>query len=419
MRILVVAYGYSGRDVSESYSAFQLVRALRQNHHVTVITKDPVDEHDAIRISVTPTLAGTQYYRALKLDYFVFMWRAYRLARKIANTFDLVHHISPISLRYPNILCNLDKPFIWGPVGGSIPYPPAFREVEKREPWIYRLKALDRLRLCLDPLMINTLRNAKAIVLTSSAAASLLPKRYLEKVVVIPEAFEVGVLREILPLGRVQYVFSSGRLVPYKAMEFLIKAFAKKCLAGDLELWISGDGPETLRLVELVKELQLEERCKLLGRVSKERNYELMAGSLFCVFPALNEAFGHVNLEAMAAGKPVIVTDWGGPSDIVENGVSGSKIAPTNPEEFIENLGTKIQQLVQDRALREQMGVNAVTRVRAKFSWEVVAEKYDRLYENVVNGAFGNPSPTSQTIHTSKAIDIPQEHKVLNSKATK
>ncbi len=409
MKILVVAYGYSGNDVSESYSAFQLVRALRRNNHVTVITKDPVEEPDAVSISVRPTLARTQYYRALKLDYFVFMWKAYRLARKIVDNFDVVHHISPISLRYPNFLCNLPKPFIWGPIGGGIPYPTEFKEVEKREPWIYRLKVLDRLRLYIDPLMVNTLRRASAIVLTSSAAASLLPKRYLEKVIVIPEAFEVGSVRETPPSNHIQYVFSSGRMVPYKGMEFLIQAFAKKCQSGDVELWISGDGPETPRLMKLVKELKIEGLCKLLGRVPRERNYELMAGSLFCVFPALNEAFGHVNLEAMAAGKPLIVTDWGGPADIVEDGVSGFKISPINPEQFIDEMGLKMRQLIDDKELRGKMASNAVMQVRAKFSWEIVATQYDQLYKNVTSGTHSLSNPACQSIHASHSSDIYQE----------
>lgn len=385
MKILVIAYGYSGSDVSESYSSFQLVRALRRNHQVTVMTKDAVDEPDAICIPVAPTLAGTQYYRALKLDYFVFMWKAYRLARKIVGDFDIVHHISPISLRYPNILCNLPKPFIWGPVGGGVPYPTAFREVEKREPWVYQLRALDRLRLFLDPLLVNTLKRASAIVLTSSATAAMLPTRYREKSSVIPEAFEAASVQPASPSDGIEYVFSSGRLVPYKGMEFLVKAFAQQCRPGNVELWISGDGPETDRLMQLVRELQMEGHIKLLGRVSRERNYELMAESLFCVFPALNEAFGHVNLEAMAAGKPVIVTDWGGPSDIVENGISGFKVMPTNPEQFVNDMSARIRQLIDDRALREQMAVNAMARVRTHFSWEFVARKYDLLYQSLTH----------------------------------
>lgn len=397
MKILVVAYGYSGSDVSESYSSFQLVRALRRNHQVTVLTKDSGDDPDAICIPVTPTLAGTQYYRALKLDYFVFMWKSYRLARKIVGDFDIVHHISPISVRYPNILCNLPKPFIWGPVGGGVPYPTAFREVEKREPWIYQLRALDRLRLFLDPLLVNTLKRASAIVLTSHATAAMLPRRYHGKLTVIPEAFEAADVHPAPPSAEIQYVFSSGRLVPYKGMEFLLKAFASQCRSSRVELQISGDGPEADRLQKLIEELQMEDRIKLLGRVSRERNYELMAGSLFCVFPALNEAFGHVNLEAMATGKPVIVTDWGGPSDIVENGVSGFKIVPSNPEQFVNDMGTRIRQLIDDKPLRELMAVNAMTRVRTYFSWEFVAEKYEKLYETLRDLSDSNPKSEYNT----------------------
>jgi glycosyltransferase involved in cell wall biosynthesis len=385
MKILVIAYGYSGSDVSESYSAYQLVQALRRNHEVTVLTKDAVNESNAIQVAVKPLLAGSTYYRALKVDYFTFMFKAYWLARTVVNDFDVIHHISPISLRYPNILCNLPKPFIWGPVGGSIPYPAAFRAVEKREPWISRLRVVDRLRLYIDPLLVNTLARAKAIVVTSNAAAALLPKRYLGKTYVISEAFETGAAHLLSSRNRIQYVFSSGRLVPYKGMEFLIKAFDRICKTSEVQLWISGDGPEMAQLIHLVQKLQLDGRIKLLGRVTRERNYELMAGSLFCVFPALNEAFGHVNLEAMAAGKAVIVTDWGGPSDIVENGITGFKIAPTNPDQFVTEMGSRIQQLIDDRALREEMSKNALERVRAKYSWDFVAEKYSQIYRDIVN----------------------------------
>ena len=385
MKILAIAYGYSGEDVSESYSSYQLVRALRQEHEVTVLTKDKVDDPDAVHLAVTPRLASSPYYRALKLDYFAFMARAYAYAKPIAGNFDLIHHISPISLRYPNLLCNLGKPFVWGAVGGSIPYPPGFAAVEKREPWIYKLKGLDRMRLSADPLMVNTLARASAIVTTSAAALALLPSRHRHKASVIPEGFAA----EALPVpgaNEGNYLFSSGRMVPYKGMEYLVRAFAQCPEANNLQLKITGDGPELNRLRQLVADLGLAERVTLLGKVTRDTNLALMAGSLACVFPALNEAFGHVNLEAMAAGRPIIVTDWGGPADIVEHGVSGFKVKPANPDQFVQELSRHIGFLVANGDLRQRLGEGARMRVREVFSWEAAARRYGAVYRRALGG---------------------------------
>lgn len=387
MKILVTAYGYSGTDVSESYSAFQLVQTLRKNHRVTVLTRDEVDELNSVHIRIKPLLGGSPYYRALKLDYFSFIWNAYKAARKIVCDYDLVHHISPISFRYPNPLCNLGKPFVWGPVGGSIPYPPGFGCVEKREPLLVRLKALDRLRLSIDPFLVNTLRAANAIVVTSNAAKLQVPTQYRSKTVVIPEAFGNSVQGGSSAPIEARYIFSSGRLVPYKAFEYLIRAFAASRRGSSTQLWITGDGPDRERLGELVHAMGISSQVRLFGRVSKEQNLDLMRNALYCVFPALNEAFGHVNLEAMAAGKAIIVTDWGGPADIVIDGVTGFKVAPSDPGDFVNTLADRMLQLEQYEALRESMASSAIQHVAREFSWDSVARKFDDVYASVTRTA--------------------------------
>lgn len=106
----------------------------------------------------------------------------------------------------------------------------------------------------------------------------------------------------------------------------------------------------------------------------------LMAGAKFCVFPALKEAFGQVNLEAMAVGKPVIVTDWGGPADIVEDSVTGFKVLGRNPDEHVDLLAQRISQLLQDPSLCRVMGKQAQEYVKRMHSWEAIGRRYDELY---------------------------------------
>jgi glycosyltransferase involved in cell wall biosynthesis len=105
-----------------------------------------------------------------------------------------------------------------------------------------------------------------------------------------------------------------------------------------------------------------------------------MRESLFCVFPALREAFGHVNLEAMAAWKPVIATDWGGPKDLIVDGVTGFKVLGRSPEHHTDLLAGAIVRLIGDSELRWRMGSAAAARVRDKFIWRRLADSYERLY---------------------------------------
>jgi rhamnosyl/mannosyltransferase len=195
---------------------------------------------------------------------------------------------------------------------------------------------------------------------------------------VIPEGIPESLILAAAPKEEA-YIFSSGRMVEYKATDLLIRAFARVRDNG-VKLMITGDGPKRMELAALIATLGLGERVQLLGRVSREENNRLMSQSMFCVFPALREAFGHVNLEAMAAWKPVIATDWGGPKDLIVDGVTGFKVLGRNPESHIDLLAGAIDRLIGDSELRRRMGGAAAVRVRDEFVWRRVADSYERLY---------------------------------------
>jgi glycosyltransferase involved in cell wall biosynthesis len=384
MKILFSSYGYDNDDVSESLSAYDLSKAIDKYHDITILTKDKTFGHNIINVNCTPFLQSSEYYRALKLDYFEFVLKSYFIARKMIHNYHIIHHISPISIRYPNPLCNLNKPFIWGPIGGSIPYPKGFREIEKQDSLITKLRKIDRFRLSFDPFMINILKNSARIVVNCKAVLKNIPRKYRNKIIIIPEGIVVNNRgRREEETGN--YVFSSGRLVPYKAIDLLIKAFALSKKPNNMNLLITGDGPERIRLAKLIGELGLYHKIKLLGKVSRDENIRLMKGSIFCVFPAINEAFGIVNLEAMAVRKAIIVTDHGGPADIVVDGVTGFKIKAGSAEEYIFKLKERMDLLFNNKILRKTMEHNALRRVTKKFSWNNIGKQYENLYQEVLN----------------------------------
>jgi glycosyltransferase involved in cell wall biosynthesis len=378
-RVLVSAHTYQPAGVSEGFTAAQLVAAMRQRgYRVTVLTAALPSLKYGFGVLGVHCSTNTEVAYFSPANYLEYSARSLLMMRRLRKRFALVHHVSPIVMRVPSFFGALGRPFIWGPVGGSVPYPPGFEGYGQRYSLVNALRLLDRPRLSLDPTLGMTMRSADRIVVTTSMGAELIPDAHRAKTVIIPEGIPESLVLAAPPKEE-PYIFSSGRLIEYKATDLLIRAFARVRDSGVM-LVITGDGPKKAELAALIATLRLGDRVRLLGRVSREENHRLMSQSLFCVFPALREAFGHVNLEAMAAWKPVVATDWGGPKDLIVDGVTGFKVLGRNPQQHIDMLVSAIERLIGDPELRRRMGIAAVARVRDEFVWRRLADRYERLY---------------------------------------
>ena len=378
-RVLISAHTYQPEGVSEGFTAAKLVAAMRQlGHRLTVLTAALQRLTYGFGVLGVHCSTNTEIPYFSPINYLEYSARSLLTVRHLRKRFALVHHVSPIVMRVPSFFGALGRPFIWGPIGGSVAYPPGFENYGRRYSLVNALRRLDRPRLHLDPTMRLTMLTADRIVVTTSMGAELIPDVHRAKTVVIPEGIPESLILPAAPKEE-PYIFSSGRLVEYKATDLLIRAFARVQDNG-VRLVITGDGPKKMELAALIATLGLGERVRLLGRVSREQNHRLMSQSLFCVFPALREAFGHVNLEAMAAWKPVIATDWGGPKDLIVDGVTGFKVLGRSPAEHVAAIADAIERLLDDRQLRLRMGAAAVARVRHEFIWPQLAKRYDLLY---------------------------------------
>jgi len=103
--------------------------------------------------------------------------------------------------------------------------------------------------------------------------------------------------------------------------------------------------------------------------------------SQICIFPSIFEAFGMVVLEAMACGKPVIVTRVGAFPEIVVNDVNGILISPENSEELLR----AIKRLLCDEMLREKLGENARKTIEEKFSLNKMIQQTLSLYRETID----------------------------------
>jgi glycosyltransferase involved in cell wall biosynthesis len=173
--------------------------------------------------------------------------------------------------------------------------------------------------------------------------------------------------------GSYDYFFTTSRLAYAKRMDLIIEAM--RLVKAGIRLKIAGTGPMGDFLEQMAG---ADERIEFLGFVSEEELTGLYANALGVIFVPRDEDLGLITLEAMQCAKPVLtVSDSGGPTEFVEDGVTGF-VAEPNPESLAE----KMQILADDPALAERMGREAKNRVE-DITWE---KAVGQLMEGVETG---------------------------------
>jgi glycosyltransferase involved in cell wall biosynthesis len=169
-----------------------------------------------------------------------------------------------------------------------------------------------------------------------------------------------------------------GRLVHQKGLDLAMRA-----LGGlkevDWEWRIAGDGPEMQALQALARQLGIADRIKFLGWQSREQLVQTYRQTNVFLFPSRHEGMPNAVLEAMASGMPVIASCIAGNDELVLNEQTGYLV----PSEDIEALQSALKKLLNDAALRQEMGRAARRLAQESYSWESTARQYAYLLEKV------------------------------------
>lgn len=228
------------------------------------------------------------------------------------------------------------------------------------------------------------LRRSRAVtgcsrfVLDDAAARFGLPH---DAGVVIPNGVETTgeAIPRALDLPFRRFVLGLGRVVPKKGFDLLLAAFARVAVdQPDVGLVIAGDGASRISLLKRAAELGIANRVVLPGSLDRGVVAWAMVNAAVFVLPSRVEPFGIVVLEALRAGRPVVVSSRGGATDIVRDGREGLVVDPYDTTA----LADAIDQLLRDRVLAEQMGAAGRQRVAA-FDWATVARRYRAVYRSV------------------------------------
>jgi len=161
------------------------------------------------------------------------------------------------------------------------------------------------------------------------------------------------------PDGRI-LVLTVARLYPRKRVEDLLEAAVLlKERIGDVQIRIIGEGPEGPRLHALHQRLALGDTVVFLGHVTRDTlALEYSRAHCFCL-PTVQEGFGLVFAEAMAAGLPVVACRAAAVPEIVRDGETGLLVAPRTPAA----LAAALERMLTDDGLRKEMGMAGRTQV--------------------------------------------------------
>jgi len=181
-----------------------------------------------------------------------------------------------------------------------------------------------------------------------------------------------------------------GNIRKHEGIEYLIEAASHLVKqVPNVHFLIVGDGPAKEQLVDLARSSGLLERFSFVGQVAYESVPTYIACMDVCVVPRNRARFQKTGIsslklrEYLACGRPVVGSDITGVGDVLREANAGMAVTPENTRELAE----AIIGLLQDKALRGQMGKNGREYAVENLSWDATARKLTRVYENVVAGA--------------------------------
>ena len=407
LRILVLGQDCHPEKVSIPFVTYSHAAALAQLHDVTLVAQTPVE--DALRRAKAPfrdievvrmpwleRIYAWSLRRIFKYNYdtqvltafnypfsLAFEWRAWRLLRHriFAGEFDVVLRLVPMTPSLPSpfafFLRKGPIPFVLGPLNGGLPWPPGFVQLRDQKEWISNLRNLYRFL----PFARSTYRYAAAIIAASSQTYSEFAK-YRDKVFFVPEP---GIGRSVClgdsrcpePDAKLDLIFVGG-LVPRKACDLALRAAAPLLRNNLAHFTVVGDGPEKNRLGQLVKSLGIETAVEFCGWRSHDEVLQRLRLADVFVFPSVRDNGAGVVFEALACGAVPVVTDFGGPGDIVYPEV-GYKVRLTNEDDVVSQMEGVLAELARDRTGLERVRKQGMAYARERLTWDAKAQDTTRV----------------------------------------
>ena len=208
-----------------------------------------------------------------------------------------------------------------------------------------------------------------------------------KNITVIQNGVNLDLINKVNQSAEKSDIVFVGRLIKEKNVDLIIKVLAE--LKNNFKLIIIGEGPEKEKLVNLSKELNLENNIKFIGFQQNIKNvYAYLKSSKILILPSEREGFGIIVLEANACGLPVITINHrdNAAKDLIKDNFNGFLVNLS-----VEDIYRKVKEILGDKNNLSQISINSKKSV-IKYDWNKITENIEKYYKNIINENSSNAS---------------------------
>lgn len=406
LKILVSAYACGPGMGSEPGMGWNFVIGLSKYHQVHVISEEKkfkaavlsyLNDNPETNKNLTFYFIRKSRHKFLRKiwppSYYWYYRRWQKKAWAMAveldkqEDFDLIHQLNMVGYREPGYLWKINKPFVWGPIGGLENSPWKFLPSLGLKGFVYYsgrniLNAIQRNFLLRPRLAVK--HKGSALIAATKLNAFKIENLWNKKCIVISE---VGQEKDLIinnvilrNNGEPLRIIWSGRHAPGKNLPLLLKALTNAKFPFKCEFL--GTGEMTSRWKKLSVRSGIDKSCKWHGWLERTDALSIMqTGHVFCI-TSISDLTSTVTLEALSCGLPIICLDHCGFSDVV-NEYCGIKIPVTSPAKASKDFTLALERLYSDEEYRSQLSKGAIIRA-ADFSWEKKIDALNNVYRSLL-----------------------------------
>jgi glycosyltransferase involved in cell wall biosynthesis len=372
MRILMLNYEFPPLGGGGSNACYYLLKEFsKMDINVDLITSSAngISEIETMDESVTiykvPIHKKDIHYWTQK-EILSYSWKANNKVKELMEMhhYDVIHAFFTIPCGALAYLYKKKVPFVVSLRGSDVP---GFNE------------RFGIQYVFLKPMIKEIWKKADAVVANSEGLKELaLETNPQQAISVIHNGIDIS---EFTPNDRKKteeylQLICVSRLIERKGIRYLLQAIGE-LKHENIRLTIVGDGNQLLELKNLTSKLNIEDKVVFKGYLDHSKLAEAYQQSDIFVLPSLNEGMSNALLEALAAGLPVVVTDTGGTSELLDgNGV----LVPMGNSDTIAEA---IRGFMHDPARLRQMGMRS-REIAEGMSWNSVSGKYFEVYKEIV-----------------------------------
>ena len=226
------------------------------------------------------------------------------------------------------------------------------------------------------------LKNCNYITVTGNNSRKYLIQQRIpgEKIFILPNTLDFTLFRK-LGLNKEYDIISLGRISEEKHIEIIVKIVAElKAKVPNIKAAIGGNGPQKEMVINLVKQLKLDQNIDVCGFIPDEELTSFFNKGKIFLLTSETEGFPRTIIQAAACGLPVVASNVGDITDVIDHGINGFLV---NEYSNVKEFSSRVFQLLNDHELYEQFSITLEKKVKQQFVIENASKVWQTIFDGI------------------------------------